>query len=95
MHDNARRGELEAGADGGAEGCARYQPGLMLGKPGALAGLGLDELIAKMDWLLGRGVRKMSLWAGAPSEEWWSAMGHFLTAPVPARRRGQAAEIPS
>ena len=85
----------DGGADGGAEGCARYQPGLMLGKPGALADLGLDELIAKMDWLLGRGVRKMSLWAGAPSEEWWSAMGHFLTAPVPARRRGQAAEIPS
>ena len=60
-----------------------------------LADLGAPELIAKMDWLLGRGVRQVSLWAGAPSEEWWSAMGHFLTAPVPARRRGQAAEIPS
>ena len=28
-------------------------------------------------------VRSISLWAGAPPEHWWPAMGHFLTAPLP------------
>ena len=28
------------------------------------------ELVGKMDWLLQRGVRSISLWAGAPTDHW-------------------------
>jgi hypothetical protein len=71
-------------ADAEATGapCARYMPGLMMGKPGALANLSAPELEHTMDWLLGQGVTSISLWAGAPTEAWWAAMGHFLHAPM-------------
>ena len=89
--------------------CTRYMPGLMMGKPGALAKLSgkstrnvasdrsaycdrllvitAAELNAKMDWLVAQGITSISLWAGAPSEAWWGAMGRFLQAPDPGAIR--------
>lgn len=70
-----------------AAGCSRYMPGLMMGAPGALANLSSTELTATMDWLLDQGVTSISLWAGAPTEDWWNAMGHFLLREVSDNRR--------
>ena len=48
----------------GGGGCARYMPGLMMGAPGKMANLTAAELLQKMEWLLGRGVRPLAAIAG-------------------------------
>jgi hypothetical protein len=50
---------------GGDGGCARYMPGLMMGAPGKMANLTGAELLQKMDWLLGLGVRLLVAIGGA------------------------------
>ena len=69
------------GTGGGTDeigACSRYMPGLMMGEPGALGHLSAKELMATMDWLLDQGITSISLWAGAPTQGWWDAMGYFL-----------------